>query len=371
MRLPRICLCVVALWFGGLVETVAADSPQPIKVVIVGMLHGHVNGWLRADRQAALELVGVFEPDQAVTRKYQDRYQMDGVPFYTDLDRLLEEQKPEAAWVFTTTFDHEKVVEACARRGIHVIVEKPLAVDLASAKRMAKLARAHGIHLLTNLETTWYASLGAAYRLAVEEDRLGALTKIVSHFGHQGPVGINSPAEFLAWLTDPKLNGGGASADFACYGANITTWLMRNERPSAVTAVFQTNDPETYPKVDDAATLVLEYPHTQAIIQAGWNWTFPRKDVHIYGRSGQLRTIDANRFDLRMDRRKDPEVLQAEPLPATRGDAVTYFTAVIRGELDPRGSLSSLENNLIAVEIVEAAKRSARTGQRVVLPLAN
>lgn len=47
--------------------------------------------------------------------------------------------------------------------------------------------------------------------------------------------------------------------------------------------------------------------------------------------------------------------------------AVNYFAAVLRGEIDPRGSLSSIENNLIAMEIQEAAKESAQTGRRVEL----
>jgi predicted dehydrogenase len=260
----------------------AAGSDRPIKVAIIGLVHGHVNGWLRADRHAALELVGVYEPAAAVAQKYQPRYELDSALFFNDLDARLETQRPEAAWVFTSTVDHERVVEVCARRGIHVIVEKPLAVDLASAKRMAATARKHGNHLLTNLETTWYASLATAYRLAVEENALGDLTIIVSHCGHRGPVGFNVNPEFLAWLTDPKLNGGGASADFACYGANIMTWLTRDERPLAVTAVIGTSDPATYPAVDDTATILVQYPKTEPIIQAAWNWPFPRKDVHLY-----------------------------------------------------------------------------------------
>jgi predicted dehydrogenase len=103
--------------------------------------------------------------------------------------------------------------------------------------------------------------------------------------------------EFLAWLTDPEKNGAGALFDFGCYGANLMTWLMDDARPTSVTAVTQKMKPEVYPRVDDEATIILEYPGAQAIIQASWNWPFDRKDMEIYGRTGQVLTV--GRDDLR------------------------------------------------------------------------
>jgi predicted dehydrogenase len=347
----------------GLTDVSVAESR--VKVALIGMAHGHVNGWLRADYQDDVELVGIYETNVVVTAKYRDRYGLDESLFFRDLDTMLDERKPEAAWVFTSTYDHEMAVEACAKRGIHVIVEKPLAVNLESAERMAKLAREHEIHLLTNLETTWYPSLQRTMELVDEGETLGEVTKIVSHFGHIGPVEIRCQPEFLDWLTDPVLNGGGASADFGCYGANIITHIMNNKRPLSVTAVYQTHKPDVYPKVDDDATIILEYPGMQGIIQASWDWPYSRKDVHVYGRSGVIRTINQTAYDIRLDRRKPLIVKEAEPKSAAAIDSVKYYAAVIRGEIDPSESLSSLKTNLIAVEIIDAARESARSGKTI------
>lgn len=348
----------------------AADSPTPapapVKVVIAGLVHGHVGGFLKKANQGSVEIVGICEPNREVVNRYKDHFHFDEALFGTNLSKMLDERKPQAIWVFTNTYDHLAAVEAAAPRGIHVIVEKPLAVDKAAADRMAALARKHKIHLLTNLETTWYACLGEARRICVEEQQLGVLTKIVGHFGHPGPDRVQP--EFLAWLKDPKLNGGGASSDFGCYGGVITTWLLGNQRPKSVTAVFQTDRPEVFTRVDDNATLILEYPEAQGIIQASWDWTFPRKDVQIYGRKGIIRTINPTDYDIQLDRAKRPEEKTAAPLPAPYGSSVEYFAAVIRGEIDPKGSMSSLETNLIAMEIQEAARESAKTGKKVVLP---
>lgn len=359
-------LLLVALLLAGSLEVRAADSAAPIKVVIAGLVHGHANGFFKRAYQESVEIVGICEPNREVAKQYRDRYHFDEALFGTDLQKTLDERKPQAIWVFSSTYDHLAAVEAAAPRGIHVIVEKPLAVDKAAANRMAALAREHKTHLLTNLETTWYSSLAEAQRLCVAEKQLGTITKIVSHFGHAGPEHMGP--EFVAWLTDPKLNGGGASADFGCYGGVITTWLMGNQRPLSVTAVFQTDRPETFPKVDDNATLILEYPQAQAIVQASWDWTFPRKDLEIYGRKGILRTINPTDYDIRLEAKKRPEEKTAAPLPKPYGSSVEYFSAVIRGEIDPSGSESSLETNLIAVEIQDAARESAKTGRKVMLP---
>lgn len=344
----------------------AAVAKAPIKVVIAGLVHGHVSGFLKSARTGSIEIVGICEPDSEVVSRYRERFKLDEALFGADLAKMLDAKKPQAIWAFTNTFDHLAVVEAAATRGIHVIVEKPLAVDKAAAERMAALARQHKIHLLTNLETTWYSCLAEAHRLCVDEQKLGPLTKIVGHFGHPGPDHVQP--EFLAWLTDPRLNGGGASSDFGCYGGDIITWFMGNKRPLSVTAVFQTDRPDAFKRVDDNATLILEYPQAQGIIQASWDWTFPRKDVEIYGRKGIIRTINPTDYDIRLDRTKRPEEKTASPLPAPSGTSVEYFAAVIRGEIDPSGSMSSLETNLIAVEIQDAARESAKTGRKVVLP---
>ncbi|MEJ7713265.1 MAG: hypothetical protein WKF84_26320 [Pyrinomonadaceae bacterium] len=87
--------------------------------------------------------------------------------------------------------------------------------------------------------------------------------------------------------------------DFGCYGANLATWLMKGAEPLTVTAVTQQIKPEVYPAVDDEATIILKYPQAQVIIQASWNWTFNRKDIEVYGRSGQVHALDGTNMRVR------------------------------------------------------------------------
>ncbi len=284
---------------------------------------------------------------------------------FRSLPEMLKETRPDAVAAFNSTYDHLEVVRACAPRKIHVMVEKPLAVNLEHAKEMAELARENDILLLTNYETTWYASNAKAIDL-VEQQKLGALRKIVAHNGHPGPQEIGCNPEFVEWLTDPKLNGGGAITDFGCYGANLITKLMRNERPISVTAITEQIQPDIYPNVDDEATILLRYEKTQGIIQASWNWPFHRKDMEIYGRTGYVICVDGNQMKMRLADQPEESSFLAPDLPVPHDDPFALFAAAVRGTLKIAPTdLSSLENNLIVMEILAAAKDSAASGRTV------
>ena len=103
-----------------------------------------------------MEIVGIAERNGELARRYAAHYGVDPSLLFDDLAAMLDRVKPEAVAAFGPTGDHLAVVEACAPRKVHVMVEKPLALTLAEGRRMAELAAAHGVHVLTNYETTWY-----------------------------------------------------------------------------------------------------------------------------------------------------------------------------------------------------------------------
>jgi predicted dehydrogenase len=187
--------------------------------------------------------------------------------------------------------------------------------------------------------------------------------------GHRGPVKIGVAPEFLAWLTDPDLNGGGALPDFGCYGANLITWLMDGRRPLNVTAITRQLQPENNPGVEDEAIVLLTYPEAVGVIQASWNWPIGRKDMAIYGLSGVVYSDNRHQVRRRMAEGYDGFQETVEQLPERQpplNDPFRYLAAVVRGGLVPGPhELSSLENNLTVMEILEAARRSALEGRSI------
>jgi glucose-fructose oxidoreductase len=366
-----ILLMSLAPFAGGSVASRAQTAPAtnkeetPLRVALAGLVHGHAFGFFdQFQHRADLQVVGIAEADRQLTAQLAKRYGLAPTVFYSDLDEMLKATHPQAVLAYTNTFDHRRVVEICAHYGIPVMMEKPLAVSMEDARAIEKAAREGKIQVLVNYETTWYRSNQAAYDL-VHENALGEIRKVVVHDGHEGPKEIGVGPEFLAWLTDPKLNGAGALFDFGCYGTDLATWLMGGRRPDSVTAVTQQIKPDIYPHVEDEATVILTYPKAQAIIQASWNWPFSRKDMEVYGQKGYAITVGRDELRVRLPE-KEEKLTEAKPLSASNEDSVSYLRAVVLGGLKPVG-LSSLETNVIVTEILDAARRSAATGKTVLL----
>lgn len=345
-------------------------SQEKLKVGVAGLTHGHVGWILNANKREDIEIVGIAEPNQELADRLTSQYGISKDLVFSDLSEMLDQTKPEAVTAFGNIFDHLSVVEAAAPRGIHVMVEKPLAVSLDHANKMAVLARKHKIHLLTNYETTWYPSVEKAQQL-LEEGKVGEMRKLIVRDGHRGPKKIGVNAEFLEWLTDPKLNGGGAIIDFGCYGANLSTWLKNGKKPLSVTAVTQQLQTENNPKVDDDATIILTYEDSQTILEPSWNWPIGRKDMEIYGLTGALFADNGKTLRIRMAEGYDgfeEETIKFENRKTPFDDPFTFLIAVIRNEIELEPyDLSSLENNLIVVEILDAAVKSSKTHQTVFL----
>lgn len=354
----------------GLIFSFFMSSAQQktVRMGIIGMTHDHVNAILNTPTHEGMLLVGFVEPNKDLAMRRLKKANLPESLWFATIEEMLEKAKPDAVCDFRSTFEHLETVEKCAPKNIHVMVEKPLAVNLMHAKKMELLAQKHKIHLITNYETTWYAAHHEAFEMIHKQDFMGEIRKVVVMDGHSGPKEIGCTPEFLEWLTDPIKNGGGAIMDFGCYGADIMTWLMKGERPISVSATTKTNKPDVYPNVDDEATIVVQYPKAQGIFQASWNWPFDRKDTEIYGQKGYIMANKNNVMRVRDGgRNAEPERnLVVKPLQNPHNDAFSYFANVVLGNINPENSLGSLKINMVAMEILDAAIKSSKTGKVVV-----
>lgn len=365
MRTPHVVLLLALTLLPFLAAGQSAGSaPKALRLCVAGLVHGHVDGFLRAAaRRTDVQIAGIYEPDASLQQQYANRYHLASSIFFADLPAMLERVKPEAVASFTSTYDHPMVVEACASRHIDVMMEKPLAVNMDHARAIRRAAERGGIRVIVNYETTWYRSHAEMWKLVKDRRPAGDIRRMVAMDGHQGPKEIGVGPEFLTWLTDPVKNGAGALFDFGCYGANLMTWMMDNQRPTAVTALTQTVKPAIYPRVDDQATVLIEYPKAQGIIQASWAWPFNRKDFEVYGERGYAIATGGDSLRVRLPGGEETQPT-LDPLPPDERDSISYLTAIVRGTREPAG-LSSLENNMIVTEILDAARESARTGKTV------
>jgi predicted dehydrogenase len=342
-----------------------SNAQQKLRVVVAGLNHDHVYNILHAYKEGRVEIVGIAEPNKALWKKFGDEYQLPDSLFSTNLKTLLQSKKPDAVLGYNEVSGHVDIVKICAPLHVPVMVEKPLAATLQQAQEIEALAKKYNDMVLVNYETTWYPSIADVYH-TVESDSLGTIKKMVFHDGHQGPKEIGCSPQFLAWLTDPVENGAGALNDFGCYGADIMTWMMHGQKPIAVTAITRHYKTGEYPKVDDDATILVEYPGATGLIEASWNWPFSIKDMEVFCETGYLHALD----NVNITSRKREKIVSskiADPLPAPNNDPLIYLAAVLDHQLTGTNDLSSLNYNMIVMQILDAAKRSAALGKRIEL----
>jgi predicted dehydrogenase len=378
-----------------------ARGQTPFRIGIIGMTHGHLGGMLGGGggtpapgrlssrllipgggilSRRDVQIVGIAEPNRQIFDQNAQRWHLDPSLYFATINEMLSRAHPDAVMIFTPTSEHTRIVEECASKGISVMMEKPLAVSYKDALAMAEAARKGHIHVLVDFETNWYASNKAAYNL-IQDGALGHVWKIIAYHGNSGPfhsgqsaaAGAARPSGFGTWLTDPEKNGAGALYDFGCYGADLITWLMKGQAPTTVTAVARQVNPDNHTQVDDEANIILTYPSTVGLIEASWNWPFSKKNIEVYGKTGAVKTVitdtfETNKIDVRRGGEKESQLVTAHLAPPY-DDPLHYFAAIVRGEIQEDGSLASLQTNVIASEILDAARRSARSGKTVTLPL--
>jgi predicted dehydrogenase len=357
-------------------------AAEEYKIAVVSMQHAHV--WLHLGTMLKgdkVKLVGVSEtlPELIKRAEREDVIpQTQGVTrpgvseslVFADWKKMIDQTKPDIVWAFTPTNGHVEVVRYCAPRGIHVIVEKPLAATLAEALEIQTLARKHNILVLTNYGSTWQATQYAA-KAAVEAGAIGPVWRLHGVQGHNGP-GDPKTSSFAAWLADPVQNGGGAMMDFGCY---LVLWsLGLKGMPASVYATAQHIKPETFPNVEDNAVIVLNYKDGVAMLEASWDLPpAQRLGNEIYGRKGSIvgNTIRKPGTPPSSEGPRGAqqgEPLTVTPLPPERAEPIAYMVDRIRKKL-PLDGPSSLDLNVSVQEVLEAAKMSVQTGRTIPLPL--
>lgn len=337
------------------------------RVAVVGLDHDHVWGLLNdlaTDPQS--EFVAIADAHPELVSKAKSQVPA-AVKFYGDYIHMLDEAKPQAVIITTENDKHLEIVRECAKRHINVSMEKPMAINAADAREMERLANNAGIKLMVNYWNAWVPSSHALFH-RVKDGDIGPVHKIIVQYGHEGPKEIGVSQEFAAWLYDPAKNGGGALMDFGCYGAEWALWLKG--RPTRVYATARTLKTDQHNRVEDDATIVLDYPDATVLVEPSWDWPYGMDRVYVFGAKGSLLATRDDLFSRARSAEK-PETLDGDRVklelgPPERSNPVAYFLSHIRQNQAIEDPLTA-RLNVQVMEILDAARQSIKTGRAVEL----
>jgi predicted dehydrogenase len=331
------------------------------------MSHDHVWGNLRDLASSPLgKLVAAADPHPELLQRAQTQFE--GVQTFADPTEMLEQGGLDAVYIFADNASGADLAVAAAQRGLHVLVEKPMAADLDGAERMLAAARTAGVTLMVNWPFAWSPALQHAIALAAE-GKIGQVHGTRYRSAHEGPKELGCTPFFYGWLYDAEKNGAGALMDYCCYGAALARTVLG--QPSRVTAMVG-RLVKDYITVDDNAVIVMQWPRAMAVAEASWTQIghLTSYTAVIYGSTGTLLVEPGKggRLLLATREQMDGEALEAPPAPEEQRSATAYFLSrIVQGA--PVEGMCSAEISRDAQEILEAGLLSAASGEAVSLPL--
>ena len=340
-------------------------AQQKTRIAIIGLDHDHVWGLLHdIAQEPQAELVAIADDHHDLIEKAKAQVPAT-VKFYPDYVALLDQARPEAVFITTENDKHLEILRECSKRHINVSTEKPMATNAADALTMEQLAENSGIKLMVNYWNAWVAPTQEINR-RVKANEIGPVRKIVVQYGHQGPKEIGISKEFGDWLYDPVKNGGGAIMDFGCYGAEMA--LLLRGKPLRVNAVTRKLKTGQNNRVDDDATIVMDYPDATAVLQASWDWPHNMDRTYVFGTRGSMFATAHDLFQRmqsdKEDATPDGNAVKLDAVPHLMINPISYMIDRIRNN-KPVDDPVSGKLNVQVMEILDAARESARTGKAV------
>jgi len=200
-----------------------------------------------------------------------------------------------------------------------------------------------------------------AAKAQADSGALGQVSRLHGIVGHGGPGSTGVGQYFFEWLTDPEKNGAGALMDFGCYNALWSLWYLG--RPETVFAQVNHLRPQTFPKVEDASSMILHYKNAVGIFEGSWDLPRSFQDLEVFGLKG---SVYMTQRGVELKQAKEVKQLPLEPLPPERAEPIAYMASALRNK-KPIEGLVALGINVGVNEIIEAAKMSVKSGQAVKL----
>lgn len=349
------------------------------KVVIVGLSHVHINDVAahfaenpRVDLCACADTTPLVK--ELRVAPYTREWNMDfcshkfGLKRYDDWRGMLDTEKPDLCVVNSENAYHVEITEECAIRDIGVCIEKPMAATLSEGLKMYRLSQTYDTLLMVNWPVTWNPGMQMIKKL-IDADKVGDVIEIKTRMGHTGPLGPGAKhkgvSETAAPMTeDEKARtwwhqhacGGGAMADYCCYGSVLAYWYAGN---CAVAATgMRINSITTMGDAEDNAAMIVRFPNCYAVIEGTWttyNHTF--KSPIVYGTKGAIVGDYKTGKVIFYDTNNNIEEIENEPLPDELKDVSSAFVHHMDTD-EPLHYTSQAEFNLNALAILDAAIKS-------------
>ena len=330
-----------------------------INIAKLSFAHVHARGYAnQIQENPETELVAVWDEEEYGGKEAAEEY---NVPFYSDLDEILDRDDVDAVVVDAITSDHPKVMIAAAEAGKHIFTEKALAITVDECDQIIDAVEKAGVKFMISLPTRCDPDLVLAKQV-LDDGLLGDLTFGRGRIAHSAGLDkwFKGPS---FWFGDAKRAGGGALFDLGCHRVDIMRWLM-GEPKSAISKI--NNFTGNYP-IDDNSVSVVEFANKAlGIIDVSWTHRSGPNMLELYGTEG---SIVAGHGDLHFETRKLSDDEKAEYIARCPGPPPSAMQQWVNNILRNEPMQITIQDGRNLTELMQAFYMSADQGRSIELPL--
>lgn len=357
------------------------------RAVIIGFAHMHVNEIAQyITEQEDFELVGFADVPSDIPEKTEARYtrawniknnsEKYGITPHSDYKQMLDELRPDIAFILCDNVNKPLIVEECAKRGINVSIEKPMAINLEEALKIKASVEKYGIEAVVNWPVIWRPYIHKQIA-ALESGVVGKLIKAFYINGHTGPLGKGAKhrgvTEKAQEMTDEERastwwykdeTGGGAFLDIGCYGCFFNEWVRGEEDKPLSVMAFKGNYNTPYMNSADNMAGIIEYKDSYGVVEG--SWTVPQASLPtgpVYNCTDGVLYCDENKEIVAMNIYGDKIELPEYELTSHIANLPDHY-AYCKKTGTPFIKTVTLDFNIRLIKLIDAALKSSESGKK-------
>ncbi len=293
---------------------------------------------------------------------------------YTDYKEMIQAENPQLVAIATESGSHAEIAMYCIQHGIHVIIEKPMAMSMEDADAIIKAAETYHVKVCACHQNRLNPAVQAA-RKALEEGRFGRMSHGSIHVRWNRNKGYYDQAPWRGtWAQD-----GGCMMNQCIHGVDLLRWMMGDEVEEVYAQTAQQF--HDYLECEDVGMAVVKFKNGAIGTIEGTTNVYPKnleETLYLFGQNGTVKIggTSTNNIDVWQFADKRPEDAGLEGLQEAtsnvygNGHTAVYADVIDAIEKDRKPYIDAVAGRN-ALEMILAMYQSAASGTPVKLPLKN
>lgn len=322
-----------------------------------------------------LEIISVcdIEPSHIDILFSKFNEDLSAVKRYTEYKKMIEAEQPELVAIATESGLHAEIALYCINKGIHVIIEKPIAMNMKDARAICEAAEKNHVVVCANHQNRFNKSIQKIHE-AMDDGKFGKLFHAAAHVRWNRDKGYYDQAKWRGtWIND-----GGCLMNQCIHNADLLRWMMGDEIEEVM--AYTDNLNHDYIQAEDLGLAIIKFKNGAYGLFEGTVNVYPKnleETLYIFGSEGTVKAggNSVNMIENWEFQNEDEDAEQVMMENSEKPDSVYGFghnplyTDVIQAINTHTKPLVDAEAGMRALELVLAIYESAATGKAVKLPL--